>query len=85
MTDRTLDVVFSRFISISFTITLWQKPKGIARSRLRTGSPLSCNSTRLEQLLYADYAIYTPIYSYIRYTPVDFCLRVIDEPNTYKS
>ena len=36
--NRTLDVVFSRFISISFTITLRQRPKGVTRSRHRTGS-----------------------------------------------
>ena len=28
-TDRTLDVVFSRFRGFSFTITLRQKPKGV--------------------------------------------------------
>ena len=30
-TDRTLDVVFSRFRGFSFTITLRQKPKGVTR------------------------------------------------------
>ena len=37
ITNRTLDFVFSRFISISFIITLRQKPKGVTRSRRRTG------------------------------------------------
>ena len=31
ITDRTLDVVFSRFRGFSFTITLSQKPKGVPR------------------------------------------------------
>ena len=31
--DRTLDVVLSRFIRISFIITLRQKPKGVTHSR----------------------------------------------------
>ena len=31
ITDRTLDVVFSRFRGFSFTKTLRQKPKGITR------------------------------------------------------
>ena len=30
-TDRTLDVVFSRFRGFSFTITMRQKPKGVTR------------------------------------------------------
>jgi len=38
ITDRTLDVVFSRFMCIPFTFTLRQKPKGVTRSRRRTGS-----------------------------------------------
>ena len=38
ITDRTLDVVFSRFMCIPFIFTLRQKPKGVARSRRRTGS-----------------------------------------------
>ena len=35
ITDRALDVVFSRFISISITITLRQKPKGAMLCPLR--------------------------------------------------
>ena len=38
ITDRTLDVVFSKFGLNSFTITLRQKPRGVSRSRRRTGS-----------------------------------------------
>ena len=38
ITDRTLDVVFSRFGWNFFTITLRQKPRGVSRSRRRTGS-----------------------------------------------
>ena len=38
ITDRTLDVVFSRFMCIPFIFTLRQKPKGVVRSRRRTGS-----------------------------------------------
>ena len=37
-TDRTLDVVFSRFRGFSFTITLRQRLKGVTRMRGRTGS-----------------------------------------------
>ena len=33
ITGRTLDVVFSRFMWVSLTITLRQKPKGVTRSR----------------------------------------------------
>ena len=33
MTDRTLDVVFSRFMFVLFTETLRQRPKGVTRSR----------------------------------------------------
>ena len=38
ITDKTLNVVFSRFVFLSFTITLRQKPKGVMCSRRRTGS-----------------------------------------------
>ena len=38
ITDITLDVVFSRFICIWFTMTLRQKSTGVKRSRCRTGS-----------------------------------------------
>jgi len=38
MRDRTLDVIFSTFGWNSFTITPWQKPRGVSRSRRRTGS-----------------------------------------------
>ena len=31
ITDRTLDIVFLRFLGFSFTITLRQKPKGVTR------------------------------------------------------
>ena len=37
-TDRTLNVVFLRFMCFSFTITLSQEPKRVTRSRRRTGS-----------------------------------------------
>ena len=36
ITDRSLNVVFSRFICFSFTITLRPKPKGVTRGRRRT-------------------------------------------------
>ena len=32
ITDRTLDVIFSRFRGFSFTITPRQKPKGVTRN-----------------------------------------------------
>ena len=38
ITERTLDVVFSIFMCVSFTITLKQKPKGVTLSQRRTGS-----------------------------------------------
>ena len=38
ITDRTLDVVFSRFRVFSFSINLRQKPKEVTRMRCRTGS-----------------------------------------------
>ena len=36
ITDRTPGVVFSRFMCVSFTITLRQKPKGVTHSLRRT-------------------------------------------------
>ena len=48
ITDSTLDVVFSRFMCVSFTITLKLKPKGVTRSRRRTGS--LCLSKHLTNL-----------------------------------
>ena len=36
--NRTLDVLFSRFLCVSFTIILRQKPKGVKCSRRRTDS-----------------------------------------------
>ena len=36
ITDRTLDVVFSRFKSFSFTLTQTQKPKEVKRNWRRT-------------------------------------------------
>jgi len=38
ITDRTLNVVLSRCLCVSFILTLRQKPKGVTRSRRRTGS-----------------------------------------------
>ena len=38
ITDRTLDVVFSRCMCFSVIMTLRQKPKKVMRSRRRTGS-----------------------------------------------
>ena len=38
ITDRTLDVIFSRFGWNASKITLRQKPRGVSRSRRRTGS-----------------------------------------------
>ena len=38
ITDKTLDVVFSRFMYFPFTITMRQKPKGVMPSLRRTGS-----------------------------------------------
>ena len=35
ITDRALDVVFSRFRGLSFTLTLRQKPKGVPRKQRR--------------------------------------------------
>ena len=37
ITDRTLDIVFSRFMCVSFTIIQRKKPKVVMRSRRRTG------------------------------------------------
>ena len=65
ITERTLDVVFSRFISISYTITLRQNPKGVTRSRIRTDS-LQNQKTERELVLRR-----------LRVTPLGFCLRVI--------
>ena len=48
ITDRTLDVVFSRFLCVSFTITWKLKPKGVTRSRRLTGF--------LSVLFYNDYS-----------------------------
>ena len=36
--NRTLDAVFSRFLCVSFTITMRKQPKGVTRSRRRTVS-----------------------------------------------
>ena len=44
-----LDVVFSKFMYFSFTITLRQKPKGVTHSRRRTGSLSACNSKERER------------------------------------
>ena len=38
ITDSILDVVFSRFMCVTFTITLRPQPKGVKRSRRRTDS-----------------------------------------------
>ena len=67
ITDRTLDVVFSRFSSISFTITLRQKPKGVTRIIwVKQALSLSCNSTERE-----------PVLRRLRVNPVGFCFKVI--------
>ena len=56
MTDRTLDVVFSRFKWNSFTRTLRQEPSGVSRIRRRItrlrdvcSTPTARNSTGLPQ------------------------------------
>ena len=45
LTDRTLDVVFSIFLRVSFTITLRQKPKGVTFSRRRDSLSLCSTPT----------------------------------------
>ena len=45
ITDRTLDVVFSRFGWNSLTITLRQKPRGVSHNWHKCRLSLSCNSS----------------------------------------
>ena len=67
ITDSTLDVVFSRFRSISFTITLREKPNGVTRIIwVKQALSLSCNSTERE-----------PVLRQLRVNPVGFCFKVI--------
>ena len=56
ITDKTLDVVFSRFMYFPFTITMRQKPKGVMLGLRRTGSLCVETTKQRESLFYVRFA-----------------------------